>query len=248
LFSAMMNIGESLIPVVDHFERENLPYTLVALEVPGSADGYRGYFESIGAAGWTGTSITTNCVDVEAAARFLAYVFSREGIITSMFGIEGTTYTWGADGRIQWMDGVESLRVTDSDRFAELYGEDFWISNQAVLQQQIQPLPTTRGGLTHRMMAQNSARYAFNELAQWNTRPTTGSDESVIETLVNQTWDMYWPQIVTANSEEEAIALWETANQELNNLGLDRLIAYRNVLFQRNKQNLGIEFMYPGNR
>lgn len=55
-----------------------------------------------------GASISSTCKYPEAAAKFLDYVFSEEGIVLSNFGVEGVTFERGADGSISFTDFVKN--------------------------------------------------------------------------------------------------------------------------------------------
>jgi hypothetical protein len=87
-----------------------------------------------------------------------------------------------------------------------------------------------------------SQKYAFDELAIWNTRPSTNTDEAVIETSVNEIWNSSVPQIITAPSQAEATRLYDQAIEQLNTAGIEDLTTFRDSLFQKNKGNLGSDY------
>ena len=70
-------------------------YDLVAAKFPVEKKGDKPNFTNYtsGIDRNTQVAITTKCKDVEAAARFLDYGFSKEGHALMNFGIEGTSYT-----------------------------------------------------------------------------------------------------------------------------------------------------------
>lgn len=76
---------------------DNPDFTLVAVPGVAAEDGEEILYKSADAlygAGNVGYAvITTACEDVEAAARYLDWLFSEEGIMISNFGLEGETYT-----------------------------------------------------------------------------------------------------------------------------------------------------------
>lgn len=53
-----------------------------------------------------GTCISTKCENVEAAARLIDFYFTEEGYMLNNFGIEGTTYTKSADGKVTYTDHI----------------------------------------------------------------------------------------------------------------------------------------------
>ena len=55
-------------------------------------------------------AITTQCKDVETAARFLDYGYSEEGHLLYNFGIEGESYTM-ADGNPKYTDFITQTRI-----------------------------------------------------------------------------------------------------------------------------------------
>ncbi|MCL2060477.1 MAG: hypothetical protein FWH01_15735 [Oscillospiraceae bacterium] len=247
LFCAMVNQANVINRVVTNYELNNLPYTLIPLEVPGSSDGSRGFLESIGAAGWLGASVTTTCKYPEEAIKFIAYSHTQEGQILFNRGLEGVEWDW-VDGRVTQKTDIANFKNENPEEGFRLYGGGFSIGYETALWQRIGAAPSTLGSMASNAFSMFSQNYSFNELAIWNTRPTTNTDEAVIETTVNEIWSMNVPQIITAPSQADATRLYDQAISELEAAGIDRLIEFRNELFQKNKEKLGIDFYYPPNR
>ena len=247
LFCAMFNHANIINRVITNYHNEGLPYTLVPLEVPGSSDGSRGNMESIGSAGWLGASVTTNCSDPELAIKFIAWSHTQEGQILMNRGIEGVEWEW-VDGKLVVDQEIAMFKDENPDEGKRLYGDSFSIGYETALWQRIGALPVTPGSITANEFSQFSQKYAFDELAIWNTRPTANTDEAVIETSVNEIWSMYVPQIITATSQAEATRIYDQAIAELDAAGIEDLIAFRDTLFQKNKDKLGIDFYYPSNK
>ena len=49
-------------------------------------------------------AISTNCDDVQLAIQYIDYLFSDDGFVMANYGIEGYTYTVGADGNYEFTD------------------------------------------------------------------------------------------------------------------------------------------------
>lgn len=113
--------GSGLQTIALEGMQNNPDFALVA--IPGcaseeGADIIYGTADKTYGAGWYGYSIiTTACEDVEAAARYLDWMFTEEGIMISNFGIEGETYTM-VDGTPTYTDEIlnnpEGLSVSQA--------------------------------------------------------------------------------------------------------------------------------------
>ena len=54
-----------------------------------------------------GIAISTKCKDIEAAMRYLDYIYSEDGIRLVNYGIEGVHYIVGENGEIQWTEAMQ---------------------------------------------------------------------------------------------------------------------------------------------
>lgn len=99
--------GGSLGVWLDAMKGKDPKYDLVAVNFPAKKAGdkiTKGAFTS-GLDRGTQIAITAKCKDVETAARFLDYGYSKEGSLFYNFGTEGVSYTM-VDGKAKYTDEV----------------------------------------------------------------------------------------------------------------------------------------------
>lgn len=54
-----------------------------------------------------GIAISSSCQNIEAAIRYLDYIYSDEGVRLMNYGIEGEHYTLDADGKVVWTESMQ---------------------------------------------------------------------------------------------------------------------------------------------
>lgn len=81
-----------------------------------------------------------------------------------------------------------------------------------------------------------------------NVAPVGGSDEAAIQARIKEYRTQALGKIITASTPEQCEAELDAALVEMENLGLGKLVAYQNELFQKNKEKLGLAFAFPGNQ
>ena len=86
---------------------ENPEMKTVAIPTAAKAEGAEVVYSSGGAGRYSGggATVSATCADVEAAARWMDYFFTEEGIVLTNFGVEGESYEY-KDGHYQYTDHI----------------------------------------------------------------------------------------------------------------------------------------------
>ena len=168
--------------------------------------------------GFRGLYIPLSCSDPEAAIKFTAYAYSREGQNLMLWGEEGTDWNWNEDHtypvlEYDWQDGD----------YIKANGMKFWGWLTHDMPRNTLPLWSAGGDSL-------KARQLVTELTVQN--PVLGminfdpdSDEEVIETKLEDLELRMTPQIIMAANEEEAMALYDQMIAEAEQIGMSDLEA-----------------------
>ena len=121
-------IGSSFGKIVPAAEAKGIEgFKLVACPFPGGANGEVAEFQQVQVrAGSPYIAITSNCGNIEEAAKWCDFIYSEEGNEYHTFGEEGNTYTKTVDA-----DGVAHYEYTDKIRKPET-NKDFEFSISSV--------------------------------------------------------------------------------------------------------------------
>ena len=83
--------------------------------------------------GWSGTFISRNCKDPEAAIKLMQFLFSDEGAMLTMCGREGIEYTLDENGVPQFSE--EWIKATeDEEEFATKYNTNFYFGTTGLIE------------------------------------------------------------------------------------------------------------------
>lgn len=212
--------------------------------------------------GWLYSMITNNCKHPDRVIKLFDFLWSEEGQST-FFGIEGDTFSYEINpgetvdgktykyGRIKWENGIEDQIINgDVSKIGFMYSNIF-------VNPMYPRLASPDGAVLN----------SFNDYIDMNikaaicdfTYSTNGFAYSVDvahedyknifvkSTKVNDLWNTYIPQIITATSEEEAKNIYNATVSQARRLGVADVVAFNNVYFKQYKQKIGIQYAWPKN-
>lgn len=212
--------------------------------------------------GWLFSMITNNCEHPDRVIKLFDFLWSEEGQST-FFGIEGDTFTYEIEpgetvdgktykyGKIQWAEGIEDKIIQgDVSDIGFMYSNIF-------VNPMYPRLASPAGAVLN----------SFNDYIDFNikaaicdfTYSTNGfaysvdvnhedyKDIFVKSTKVNDLWSTYIPQIITAQTEEEALNIYNATVESARRLGVADVVAFNNVYFKQYKEKIGIQYAWPKN-
>lgn len=176
--------------------------------------------------GFAGTFITKKNKNPEASIKFLQYLASDEGKKLTMFGIEGEHWTWNEEG-------YPNLNYSPSDAdFINNNGIKWWyLYNDGVMEGLQGYVPGTQK--TEALLQRKEITTYKPEIGLIQTQPD--SDEKTIKTKIDEMIKNEKVKIYLAESEEEAVANYETMIKNAEKIGLDRLVDWANDVYQKKK-------------
>ncbi len=89
----------------------------IAIDGPQSTKGHAPTLAQSGLSGWAVNYVTRDCKDPVKAIQLFTYLLSDEAGILTNFGVEGETYKFNEEGKIELLPEIRTLKETDNDRF-----------------------------------------------------------------------------------------------------------------------------------
>lgn len=212
--------------------------------------------------GWLMSMITGNCEHPDRVIKLFDFLWSDEGQ-SLFFGVENETFTYDIRpgetvdgklykyGKIKWNEEVEQ-KIIDGDT-AE-YG--FMYSN--ILVNPMYPrLASPEGAVLNSFndYIDHNIKAAISDFAYSNNGFAYTLDVSAEnykdiinkDSKIGDEWVTYFPQIISATSKEEALAIYEATVASAKRLGSAEVLAVRNEAFLAYKQKIGIKYAWPLN-
>lgn len=176
--------------------------------------------------GFSGTFITKKNKDPEASIKFLQYLATDEGKKLTMFGIEGEHWTWNEKG-------YPDLKYSPSDAdFINNNGIKWWyLYNDGVMEGLQGYVPGTQK--TQALMERKEIVVYKPEIGLIQTQPD--SVEKTTKTKIDDMIKNEKVKIYLADSEEEAVANYESMIKNAENIGLQGLVDWANEVYQKKK-------------
>ncbi len=172
--------------------------------------------------GWSGTFITKNCKNPEAAIKLVAWMFTPEAQKLTQMGREGIEYTMNEAGLPQfskeWKDAIAAGEQNNK------YNVWFYLGGSEIVEA-ISRCATTDQALVseaYRIMVDRFDNLPWVMAAL----PVGESDEKIILDKIKTLVTTYEAKVILAASQEEAKATFQEYMDNARKTGLDTLDAY----------------------
>lgn len=172
--------------------------------------------------GWSGTFITKNCKNPEAAIKLMAWMFSPEAQKLTQMGREGIEYTMNETGLPQfsqeWKDAIAA------DQQNNKYNTWFYLGGSEIVEA-ISRCATTDQALVsdaYKIMVERFDNLPWVMAAL----PIGESDEKIILDKIKTLVTTYEAKVILAASEEEAKATFDEYMNNAKSTGIADLDAY----------------------
>ncbi|MBD2867205.1 ABC transporter substrate-binding protein [Paenibacillus arenilitoris] len=203
-------------------ESQFYPYKVIA---PG-VDPAKTTFGPKSSLGWDGIGITTQNADPVRAIKFLDFLASEEGQYLMMWGVEGVHWDMKDGKHVPRPEVLEGFKK-DWAGYSTETGIRKWtwtIKNgpgsdgtpyDLIGRYETDPVSA--------LAIQNLADSSFDTAIYDNLGPSGGTPEAIMQTKVGETTAKYFPRMIMAPSEADAVKLYETMMKELEAAGLPAL-------------------------
>lgn len=218
---------------------ENPNGEYIAINGPQNSEGKEPKLNQSGITGWMINYISKSAKDPAKAMQIFTYLQSEYGGILTTFGIDGETFQYDNDGKIELLPEVQEMKDNDSDRFKKEYrlsefiffGHDKYQSMASESTQTpalIQPREWGEGKLYPHFILEN-------------IDPSSGTQEARNLSAINTNWYTTLVCLIRSSSEEEFDQVISSYSTFLDQNGWSDIEAIRNEKIAENKEKLGIE-------
>lgn len=211
----------------------------IAIDGPQSTKGNEPTINQSGISGWMINYINKDVKDPAKAIQLFTYLQSEYGGLLTTFGIEGETFQYDADGKIELLPEIQEIKDTDSERYKKEYRlSEFIFFGHDKYQT---------------YASEKTATPALIQLREWgkgklvphfiieNTNPTPGTPEARNLSGINTNWNTTLVGMIRAGSEDEFDKLVENYKTFQKNNGWDEIVKIRTEKIKNNKEKLGME-------
>ncbi len=94
----------------------------IAIDGPSSTSGRKPTLNQTGISGWLSNYITKDAKDPAKVTQLFTYLIDEPGQILTKYGVEGVTYAYNDQGKIDYLPEVKKLEQTDNDAYNKKYG------------------------------------------------------------------------------------------------------------------------------
>ncbi len=183
--------------------------------------------------GWSGLYVSKNCKDPEAAAKLIAYLFSEEGMLTSFWGIEGTTWHWSEDGTYPVF--IDDYYNND---WLKANGLTNWglLSGTWAVERLSKYDPENANAADLLRLSNEIKTVTVSCPAVGLVSPEADSDEQNVLTKLNTMVTNEETKIYLAESEEACEAAYNNMLDMANQIGMADLDTWANATYQSAKE------------
>ncbi|MBB2181910.1 extracellular solute-binding protein [Lachnospiraceae bacterium MD1] len=217
---------------------ENDPNSIyIAVDGPKNSNGDAYTLPGGGINGWTLTMISKNCERPDRAIQLFSYLMSEHGQLMTWLGVEGETWDY-VDGVPTMKQEVRDLLNSNRSEYDKLYGADscYWMFQDNAMA--LQWLPPTAEPLGQ--MERWTYPYVIIT-SQYEVTLKPDSEESEIQSKVDNEWGVVLPKLLLAKSEAEFDQIWNEFIQKRNDWGMEKVINKKTELMNEAKAKLGIQ-------
>ncbi len=195
--------------------------------------------------GWTATMINKNAKNPDRIIRLFAYLNTKESVLDNEYGADA--WTLDETGHVVRDPEVQALAEDNPTEFTARYAGDMGWTSDFTFIQGTRPKADSVWSEDIYLHTHDDRIVIYDDKSFSDVAPEAGSDEAAIDARIKEYKQQALGRIITAPTAEKCEAELDAALAEMENLGLSKLTAYQNELFQQNKKKLGLKFAYPGN-
>lgn len=211
----------------------------IAIDGPKSSEGKEPKLNQSGITGWMINYISKTASDPAKAMQIFTYLQSEYGNILTTFGIEGETFQYDAEGKIELLPEVQEMKDNDADRFKKEYrlsefiffGHDKYQAMASTTTQTpalIQPREWGEGKLYPHFILEN-------------INPDSGTQEARNLSAIDTNWYTTMVSLIRSSSDEEFNQILKNYESFLDQNGWSDIEKIRNEKMAENKEKLTIE-------
>lgn len=210
----------------------------ISVDGPANSNGSPPQLVGQGLSGWTVTFVSKTTKNPDRAIRFMSYLMSEEGQRDLYLGKQGLTWDVQSDGTEGFIPEVQELLNSDRAAFDKQYGAavKYWMLMDNPMMSKWQGDPVS----PYKELSEWTKPYATSFAAYENIDPLPFDPEGIIGAKLASEFGKALPKLLKAKSEGEFNSLWDELQRKRKEIGIDKLLAYKQGKVDANKKKLGL--------
>jgi len=216
---------------------------LYAGQLTGGDNGKTPYMNSVNSAGWTTTMITKNAENPDRIISLFAYLTQESVTLDEEYGYGCYDIV---DGKVvRHQDAVDEY-AADYNAAYNKYNMNLGYLVDYTINEKYENTDVDNVLEADRIaMERDENVNIYDNKCFTDVEPVSGTDLAGISAQIADYWKTVEPQMIMAESEEECKNVYQEALAQLDALGMQQLMEFRNERFQKNKEKLGLKFAWP---
>ncbi len=209
----------------------------IAVDGPKNSKGEAYTLPGTGINGWCVTMISKKCERPDRAIQLCSYFMSEHGQHMTWLGVEGVTWDY-VEGKETMKPEVKQLLTEDRAAYDKQYGADscYWMfQDNAMSLKWAVETPEPLG-----QMERWTFPYVIS-VSQYDVSLAADSDESDIQSKVDNEWGVVLPQLLLAKTEADFDTIWNAFVQKRKDFGFDKVLATKTGMMKEAKEKLGLK-------
>ncbi|HIW32556.1 MAG TPA: sugar ABC transporter substrate-binding protein [Candidatus Paenibacillus intestinavium] len=219
------------------FNSANAGKEYIAIDGPQSTVGNSATLSQSGVTGWMVNFITKSNPEPAKSIQLFTYLLSEEGQMLMNYGIEGETYQYTADGKVELLPEVKEMQLNNADKFKKEYrfGEFMFFGHDK-----------------HKALSEDAFPESVKQLQEWgkgklvphfileNLSPEQGTAESRSLSAINTQWNTTLVSLIRSKDDAAYNNTLQQYETFLTDNKWEAILKVYNEKMTRNKEKLGL--------
>lgn len=209
----------------------------IAIDGPTSQSGREIMLNQTGISGWLVNHISKNAKDPAKATQLFTYLISEEGQMLTKFGVEGETYQFNDDKKVEILPEVLKMEKEKPEEYREKYGLsafNFFNNDRMNLYKQPENSSVTQ------LQAWGKGKLVPHFIIE-NTSPDAGTKEARSEEAMKTKFDTAVISLIRAKSDADFEKTYKEYTDFVEKNNAEDVYKAKSEKMKENKEKLGIK-------
>ena len=209
----------------------------MAIDGPKSTSGREIMLNQTGISGWLVNYVSKNAKDPAKATQLFTYLISEEGQILTKFGVEGETFKYNTDKKVEILPEVKELEKTNPEEYRKKYGLsafNFFNNDRMNLLKEPEDSAVTQ------MQAWGKGKLSPHFIIE-NTTPESGSKEARSETAIKTKYDTAVISLIRSKTDADFEKTYKDYVDFTEKNNIEEINKAKTDIMKSNKEKLGIK-------
>ncbi|MFW7368591.1 carbohydrate ABC transporter substrate-binding protein (CUT1 family) [Vagococcus fluvialis] len=209
----------------------------IAIDGPQSTSGREIMLNQTGISGWLVNHISKSAKDPAKATQLFTYLISEEGQMLTKFGVEGETYKFNDDKKVEILPEVRELEKTNPEEYRKKYGLsafNFFNNDRMNLLKQPEDSSVTQ------LQAWGKGKLVPHFIIE-NTAPEAGTKEARSEEAMKTKFDTAVISLIRAKSDDQFEKTYQEYTDFAEKNNAEDVYKAKTEKMKENKEKLGLK-------